>query len=149
MAKKYVLKLTLAERAELELVVKKAKTAAWKVQRAQALLKCDQSAEGPGWIDEDIAAAYGCTTRSLESWRKQAVEQGPLSLLERKLRLTSSNPAKFDGEKEARLTALACSKPPQGFARWTLRLLAEHLVELEIVDSVSHETVRRAMKKTS
>jgi len=133
MAKKYVLKLTLAERAELELVVKKAKTAAWKVQRAQALLKCDQSAEGPGWIDEDIAAAYGCTTRSLESWRKQAVEQGPLSLLERK----------------PRLTALACSKPPQGFARWTLRLLAEHLVELEIVDSVSHETVRRAMKKTS
>jgi transposase-like protein len=149
MAKKYVLKLTLAERAELELVVKKAKTAAWKVQRAQALLKCDQSAEGPGWIDEDIAAAYGCTTRSLESWRKQAVEQGPLSLLERKPRLTPPNPAKFDGEKEARLTALACSKPPQGFARWTLRLLAEHLVELEIVDSVSHETVRRAMKKTS
>jgi len=149
MAKKYVLKLTLAERAELELIVKKAKTAAWKVQRAQALLKCDQSAEGPGWIDEDIAAAYGCTTRSLESWRKQAVEQGPLSLLERKPRLTPPNPAKFDGEKEARLTALACSKPPQGFARWTLRLLAEHLVELEIVDSVSHETVRRAMKKTS
>jgi len=149
MAKKYVLKLTLAERAELELVVKKAKTAAWKVQRAQALLKCDQSAEGPGWIDEDIAAAYGCTTRSLESWRKQAVEQGPLSLLERKPRLTPPNPAKFDGEKEARLTALACSKPPQGFARWTLRLLAEHLVELEIVDSVSHEAVRRAMKKTS
>jgi hypothetical protein len=63
--------------------------------------------------------------------------------------LTPPNPAKFDGEKEARLTALACSKPPQGFARWTLRLLAEHLVELEIVDSVSHETVRRAMKKTS
>ena len=149
MAKKYVLKLTLEERAELDQLVKKAKTAAWKVQRAQALLKCDQSSEGPAWKDEDVAEAYGCTTRSLESWRKQAVEEGPLSLLERKPRLTPPNPAKFDGEKEARLTALACSKPPQGFARWTLRLLAEHLVELEIVDSVSHETVRRAMKKTS
>jgi hypothetical protein len=149
MAKKYVLKLTLEERAELDQLVKKAKTAAWKVQRAQALLKCDQSSEGPAWKDEDVAEAYGCTTRSLESWRKQAVEEGPLSLLERKPRLTPPNPPKFDGEKEARLTALACSKPPKGFARWTLRLLAERLVELEIVDTVSHETVRRAMKKMS
>jgi transposase-like protein len=149
MAKKYVLKLTFEERAELAQLVKKGKTAAWKVQRAQALLKFDQSPEGPGWKDEKIAEAYGCTTRSLESWRKQAVEQGPLSLMERKPRSTPPNPPKFDGEKEARLTALACSKPPQGYARWTLRLLAERLVELEIVDSVSPETVRRAMKKTS
>jgi Homeodomain-like domain len=149
MAKKYVLKLTVEERSELQQLVKRGKTAAWKVQRAQALLKCDQSSDGPGWKDEDIAEAFGCTTRSLESWRKQAVEQGPLSLLERKARLTPPNPSKFDGEKEARLTALACSKPPKGCARWTLRLLAERLVALEIVDSVSHETVRRAMKKTS
>ena len=149
MAKKYVLKLTLEERVELGQLVKKSKTAAWKVQRAQALLKCDQSLEGPAWKDQDIAEAYGCTTRSLESWRKQAVEEGPLSLLERKPRLTPPNPPKFDGEKEARLTALACSKPPKGFARWTLRLLAERLVELEIVDTVSRETVRRAMKKMS
>lgn len=149
MAKKYVVKLTLEERVELGQLVKKSKTAAWKVQRAQALLKCDQSSDGPGWKDEDIAEAYGCTTRSLESWRKQAVEAGPLSLLERKPRLTPPNPPKFDGEKEARLTALACSKPPKGFARWTLRLLAGRLVELEIVDTVSRETVRRAMKKTS
>lgn len=149
MAKKYVLKLTTAERAELEQLVKKGKAAVWKIQRTQALLKCDQSAAGPAWKDEEIAEAYGCTTRSLESWRKQAVEQGPLSLLERKPRLTPPNPLKFDGEKEARLTALACSKAPKGYARWTLRLLAERLVELEIVDSVSHETVRRAMKKTS
>jgi len=149
MAKKYVLKLNLQERAELEQLVKKGKTAAWKLQRAQALLKFDQGPDGPGWKDADIAAAYGCTTRSLESWRKQAVEQGPLSLLERKPRLTPPIPPKFDGEKEARLTAVACSKPPKGCARWTLRLLAERLVELEIVDSVSHETVRRAMKKTN
>jgi transposase-like protein len=148
MAKKYVVKLTLEEREEFGRLVKRAKTAAWKVQRAHALLKCDQSPEGPGWKDEEIAEAYGCTTRSLESWRKQAVEQGPLSLLERKPRLTPPHPPKFDGQKEARLTALACSKPPKGFARWTLRLLAERLVELEIVDTVSYETVRRALKKT-
>jgi len=149
MAKKYVLKLTTEERAELDQLVKKGKAAVWKIQRAQALLKCDQSAAGPGWKDAEIAEAYGCTTRSLESWRKQAVEQGPLSLLERKPRLTPPNPPKFDGAQEARLTALACSKAPKGYARWTLRLFVERLVELEIVDSVSHETVRRAMKKTS
>lgn len=149
MTKKYVLKLTSEERAELEQLVKKGKAAVWKVQRAQALLKFDQGPDGPAWKDADIAEAYGCTTRSLESWRKQAVEHGPLSLLERKPRATPPNQPTFDGEKEARLTALACSKPPKGFARWTLRLLAERLVELEIVDTVSHETVRRAMKKTS
>jgi len=149
MAKKYVLKLTGEERAELVQVAKNAKTAAWKIQRAQALLLCDQSQQGPGWKDEDIAQAHGCTTRSLESWRKQAVENGPLSLLQRKPRLTPPRTPKFDGEKEARLTALACSKPPKGVARWTLRLLAERLVELEIFDTVSHETVRQAMKKTS
>jgi hypothetical protein len=149
MAKKYVLKLTGEERAELVQVVKKANTAAWKIQRAQALFLCDQGPDGLGWKDEDIAQAHGCTTRSLESWRKQAVEEGPLSLLQRKPRLTPPRTPKFDGEKEARLTALACSKPPKGVARWTLRLLAERLVELEIVDTVSHETVRQAMKKTS
>ena len=107
MAKKYVLKLTLDERSELEQLVKKGNTAAWKVQRAQALLKCDQSTKGPGWKDTDVAEAFGCTTRSLESWRKQAVEQGPLSLLQRKPRLTPPRRPTFDGAKEARLTALA------------------------------------------
>lgn len=147
MAKLYVLKLTPAERAELLGVVKRGKSAAWKVQRAQALLKCDQGSEGPGWTDKQIAEAFGCTTRSLESWRKQAVEQGPLSLLERKPRAPSVS--KLDGENEAHLVRLACSQPPTGRNRWTLRLLAARLVELEIVDSVSYETVRRAMKKTT
>lgn len=147
MTKVYVLKLTPAERAELLGVVKRGKAAAWKVQRAQSLLKCDQGPEGPGWTDERIAEAFGCTTRSLESWRKQAVEQGPLSLLERKPRAPAV--PKLDGEKEAQLVKLACSQPPAGRNRWTLRLLAERLVELEIVDSLSHETVRRAMKKTN
>jgi transposase len=144
--KKYVLKLTAEERGELELVVKRGKAAAWKVQRAQALLKCDQGPLGPGWSDEQAAEAFGCTTRSLESWRKQAVERGPLSLLERQPRTL---PSKLDGEKEARLVKLACSKPPDGRTRWTLRLLAGRLVELEVVGAISHETVRRAMKKTS
>lgn len=146
MAKLYVLKLTQDERGELERLIKRGKTAAWKVQRAQALLKCDQGPEGPGWTDTKIADAFGCTTRSLESWRKQAVERGPLSLLERKPRIPG--PLKLDGEKEARLVKLACSQAPPGRARWTLRLLAERLVELEIVDSISYETVRRTMKKT-
>ncbi len=148
MPKKYVLKLTAEERAELQRVVRKGRVAGWKVQRAQALLQCDQGPDGPAWTDEQIAAAYGVTTRSLESWRKQAVERGPLALLARKARLTPAVTPKLDGEKQARLTALACSKAPDGHARWSLRLLAERLVELEVVASISHETVRRAMKKT-
>ncbi len=146
MAKKYVLKLTDEERAELERLVRKGNVAGWKVQRAQALLKCDQGPGGAAWTDERIAEAFGTTTRSLESWRKQAVERGPLSLLERKPR-AASVPLKLGGENEARLTALACSQPPRGLARWSLRLLAERLVELEVVGAVSHETVRRALKK--
>ena len=149
MPKKYVLNLTTEERAELQQVVKKGKSAAWKVQRAQALLKCDQGPFGWGWADEQIAEAYGCTSRSLESWRKQAVEQGPLSLLERKARERPPNTPKLDGEKEARLTALACSKPPKGHGRWTLRLLGERLVELAVVDSICRETIRRVLKKAT
>ena len=149
MAKKYVVKLGAQERMEFERVVSKGKAAAWKIQRAHALLKFDQGAEGPGWTDERIAEAYGCTTRCLEKWRKQAVESGPSSLMERQARLPRPGTLKIDGEKEARLVALACSQPPAGRARWTLRLLADRLVELEVVDAISHETVRRALKKTA
>jgi transposase-like protein len=148
-AKKYVLKLTAEERSELEQLVKKGKAAGWKLQRAQALLRCDQGPDGPGWTDAWVAAAYGCSTRSLESWRRQAVESGPLSLLERKPRRAPAVAPLLDGEQQARLTALACSQPPAGHARWTLRLLAERLVELEVVDTISHETVRRALKKAT
>jgi hypothetical protein len=147
MPKLYRLKLTAEERMELTAVLKRGRAAGWKVQRAQALLKCDQGREGPAWTDVRIAEAFGCTTRSLESWRRQAVEQGPLSLLDRKPR-TAAIP-KLDGEKEAQLVRLACSRPPTGRGRWTLRLLAEKLIELEVVECVSHETVRRAMKKTN
>ena len=147
MAKIYVVKLTAEERAEFEEVVGKGKAAGWKRQRAQALLKCDQSPAGPGWIDTRIAEAYGCTTRCVEKWRKQAVERGPLSLLERKARVSPAVVPKLDGDKQARLVALACSQPPKGRARWSLRLLAGRLVELRVVDSISHETVRQNLKK--
>ena len=148
MSKRYVLKLTVSERAELEQVVRRGKAAGWKIQRAQALLKCDQGLHGSSWTDEQVAEAFGCTTRSLQSWRKQAVEGGPLSLLERKPRSLPGR-RKLDGDRQARLTALACSKPPPGAARWTLNLLAARLVELQLVDSISYETVRRALKKTT
>src|SRR6266487_5485986 len=130
--KKYVLKLSEDERQTLEELLRKGRACGWKLLRAQALLKCDQGRRGPAWSDARSSEAFGCTRRSLENWRKQAVEQGPLSLLERK---TSSAPRtpKLDGEAEARLTALACSKAPPGYARWSLRLLADHLVILEIV----------------
>ena len=148
MPKRYVLKLTVSEREELEQVVRTGKAAGWKIQRAQALLKCDQGVQGPGWTDEQVADAFGCTTRSLQSWRQQAVADGPLSLLERQPRSLPGR-RKLDGDKYARLTALACSQPPKGAARWTLNLLAARLVELQVVDSISYETVRRALKKTT
>jgi cytochrome c551/c552 len=149
MNKKYVGKLSLEERAELTKIVAKGKAAIWKIQRCYALLQCDQGSAGPSWKDEAIAEAYGITPRSLESWRKQAVEQGPLSLLERQPRTVPATAFKLDGAAEARLTKLACSQPPEGHARWTLRLLADHLVALEVVASISHETVRQALKKTN
>jgi len=148
-AKKYVLHLTPEERTALEQLVKKGKAAHGKLQRAQALLQCDQGPQGPAWTDELIAAAYGCSTRSLESWRRQAVASGPLALLQRQPRRTPPVTPKLDGEQQARLTALACSQPPLGYARWTLRLLAERLVEREVVDTIAHETVRRALKKVT
>ena len=148
MAKKYVLKLTAEERAELTRLVRKGNVAGWKAQRAQALLKFDQGPEGPAWADARVAEAFGVTTRSLESWRKRAVQGGPMALLQRRPRTTAAV-AKLGGESEARLTALACSQPPRGLARWSLRLLAERLVELQVVDAVSHETVRRSLKKAN
>jgi hypothetical protein len=145
MSKKYLVKLTVDEREGLEALVRKGRLAHWKLQRAQAILAFNQGEGGLAWPDSRIAEAYGCMTRSVENWRKQAVEQGPLSLLERKP--SSASRPKLDGEQEARLTKLACSRAPQGYSRWSLRLLAQSLVELEIVEAISHETVRRALKK--
>jgi len=140
----YRVKLSADERDEFELVARgkrgQLKIAAWKVQRAKAMLMCDEGELGPGWCDEDVAEAFSTTT--------QAVLNGPLSILERQKRVSKKRLI-IDGEKEAKLTQLACSKPINGKSRWSLRMLADRLVELEIVDSVSHETVRRTMKKTS
>ena len=147
----YHIKLTAEEREVFAEVGKgkrgKLNIAAWKVQRATAMLKCDESEGGPAWPDEKIAEAIGTTTRSIENWRKQAALRGPTSLLERKQRQTPPTPAILDGHKEAQLTKIACSTPPDGRSRWTLQLLADKLIELEVVDSISADTVGRVQKK--
>ena len=149
--KVYRIKLTDEERDTFSQVAKgkrgKLNIAAWKVQRACAMLKCDEGEHGPAWTDEEIADAFATTTRSLENWRKQAAERGPLSLLERKQRATPPTAPILDGEKEAQLTKIACSTPPDGRSRWTLQMLADKLVALEVVDSISADTVGRVQKK--
>lgn len=151
--KKYRIKLTEDERSIFREVIQgkrgRQNVAAWKVQRANVMLKCDEGEGGPAWTDEELAEAFGATTRSIENWRKKAVEEGPLSVLERKKRISPPTPPILDGEGEAQLAKLACSTPANGQNRWTLRLLAEQLVELNIVEAISPETVRRAMKKTN
>jgi hypothetical protein len=143
--------LTEEERAAFKEIIKgkrgRMKIAAWKVQRANAMLMCDESKSGAAWPDEKIAKAFDTTTRSIETWRKKGALDGPMSVLERKARKMPPTPPKFDGKKEAQLTKLACSQPVRGRSKWSLRLLAEELVSLDVVDSVSHETVRRTMKK--
>lgn len=146
--RKYVLKLTTDERTWLQAMVSKGKTAAWKMRHAQALLKMDQGDDGPGWDDARIAEAFGMTTRSLETWRKQAVEDGPQALFERQYPKRAHS-RKLDGAGEAQLVKLACSPAPDEHNGWSLNLLADKLVELQIVESISRETVRRTLKKTT
>ena len=149
--KLFRVKLTQDERDQLQQITKGKrgllKIAAWKVQRAQALLLADENEGEPTWTDQAIAEAVRVSVRSIENWRKQAVLQGPLSLMERKPMPAKGR--KLDGEGEAHLVKLACSSPPPGYSQWSLRLMAEELVSLEIVDSISHETVRSTLKKTS
>jgi len=151
MATKYVLKLSKEEREDLSRIAKgvcgRRAIAAWKVVRAKTLLKCDEGEFGPAWSDRRIADALDVTERSIQSWRRKAVLEGPEAALTRKARATPPVPPKVDGRVEAHITKLACSTPPAGRNRWTLRLLADKVVELEIVDSLSHETVRQALKK--
>ena len=147
MNKKYVVKLTVDERAQFERIVHTGKSAAWKIQHVQALLKFDQGEHGPRWSDERIAEAFGMSTRSVENWRKQAVEEGPDSLLKHEWR-PRPEARKLDGEGEAHLITLACSQPPAEHGSWTLQLLGQRLVELKIVDTIARETVRRTLKKT-
>lgn len=146
---KHVLQLLPDERAELESITRSGKRAARKICRAHVMLKADEGDGGPGWTDEQIAEALGVSRRTVQYVRKRAVEEGPMVALERKPRASPPTPRKLDGESEARLIALACSQPPEGRARWTMQLLADELVTLEVVDSISDETVRRTLKKTN
>src|SRR5205814_3322096 len=135
-SKKYVLKLSTEERSALGEVIRQPRSARWKVVRAWALLKCDQGCGGPAWSDARIAEALECTVNSLENWRKQAVLQGPLSVLERQP-YHRRTPPKVDGGAEARLTALACSPAPRAHARWTPGPPAEQLERPAVGDSTS------------
>ena len=146
MRKKYVVRLTDEERSLLQHVVKKLKGSGQKVRRAQILLKAD--ANGPQWTDQRIAEAFSCRTQTVEGIRQRLVERGFQETLDGAKRAQPPTPKLLDGEQEARLIATRLGPPPKGYANWTLRLLARRVVELEIVDSVSHETVRRTLKKT-
>jgi hypothetical protein len=147
MNKKYVVRLTGDERAVCEATVAKERGKSQKLRRAMILLKAD--ADGPGWIDEKISEAVGCRTRTVQEVRKAFVLEGFEAALVRKKRATPPTPKKLDGAGEAKLIATRLGKPPAGFGHWTLRLLADQLVELEVVDSISPETVRQTLKKTA
>jgi len=146
MEKKYVVRLTDEERNVLREVVKKLKGTSQKVRRAQILLKAD--ADGPNWTDKRIAEAFSCRTKTVENIRQRLVTDGFEIALNGKKRDTPPRQKLLDGEQEAKVIALRLGKPPKGFANWTLRLLAEQVVALEIVDFVSHETLRKTLKKT-
>ena len=146
MDKKYVVRLSDEERSQLQEIVAKLKGTSQKVRRAQMLLKAD--ANGPNWTDARVADAFGCRTRTMEKLRKRLVTEGFDAAINRKQRETPPVPKKLDGEQEAKIIATRLGPPPKGFANWSLRLLADKVVELEIVDSISHETVRGVLKKT-
>ena len=146
--KKYVVRLSVEEREQLESLVRKGKGPARRMLKARILLKADVSENGPGWSDNKIIAALDTSASMVYRVRKQLVEEGFEAVLSRKQRATPAVPRIFDGEKEAKLIALACSKPPKGRARWTLRLLESKVVELGIVDHASDSTIGRTLKKT-
>jgi len=146
--KKYIVTLTDDERQSLSSLASSGKAAAKKITHARVLLKADSADGGPNWPDADIASALDIGVRTVERVRERFVEQGLKAALVRKPQTRLSRLPVLDGDAEARLIALACSRPPEGRARWTLRLLAGRLVELEVVEAVSHETVRRTLKKT-
>ncbi len=147
MNKKYIVRLSDEERVALTGLAGKGMAAARKLTHARVLLKAD--ADGPAWTDERIAEAFDLGRRTVENLRQRFVEEGLDRALNRKKRCRPPREKILDGEKEAQLIVLACSAPPEGRARWTLRLLASKLVELAVVESISYETVRQAMKKTS
>ena len=146
--KRYVVRLSADERERLEALIRKGKSPAQRLLKTRILLKADVSEAGGGWSDSRIIKALETSTSMVYRVRKQLAEEGLEAVLSRKQRATPSVPRIFDGEKEAKLIALACSKPPKGHVRWTLRLLETKVVELGIVDRASDSTIGRALKKT-
>ena len=147
MLKKYIVRLTDAERETLNQVVDKLKGTSQKILRARVLLKAD--ADGPGWTDAKIADGFGCRTKTVENIRERLVTEGFEVTLNGQPRTKPPTPKLLDGEQEAKMIALRLGSPPPGFSNWSLRLLAERVVALEIVESISYETVRRTLKKTA
>jgi transposase len=145
---KYVVRLTLEERGQLEGLVSKGRVAAGKRRRAQVLLKADATSEGSGLTDAEVAEALDVGGSTVHRVRKAFVEQGLEAAISAKP-ASRHRPRKLDGAAEAKLVALACSPPPEGRVCWTMQLLADRLVELEVVASISDDTVHRTLKKTS
>ena len=147
--KKYVVRLSESERKRLDELVHTGKRPARQIMKARILLKADAAEAGEGWSDSRIAEALETSLSTVYRTRQQLVEEGIEAVLERKPRATPAIRRIFDGEAEAKLIALACSEPPPGRARWSLRLLEEKVVELEIVERASDNTIGRTLKKTS
>jgi len=147
MNKKYIVRLNDSERKRLEEVVKRLSGSSQKVKRANILLMAD--ADGPSWTDQQIAEAYRCRTKTVENVRQRLVQRGFEETLEGKKPEKAPREKALDGKQEAQVIATRLGKPPAGYANWTLRLLARKVVELEIVDSVSPQTVMRTLKKTA
>jgi hypothetical protein len=146
MNKNYIVRLSDEERGVCQEIVKRLKGTSEKVKRAQILLKAD--ADGPAWPDAKIAEAFDCRVQTVETLRKRLVTEGFEAAVERKVRATPPTTCKLDGQGEAKLIAMRLGKPPAGYGRWSLQLLADELVVLEVVDSICPETVRKTLKKT-
>jgi hypothetical protein len=149
MSPRYRVTLTKEERQELKALTRRGKTHARKFIHARALLLCDAKPDGPGWNVSDVAVALGVTSRAIEHLKQRFVEEGLEAALGRKPREKPPREITFDGAFEARLIALACSEAPEGRRRWTVRLLADKAVELDLAPAVSHMTVQRVLKKTN
>ena len=149
MKKKYTVRLEAGERSRLEQLVGAGKSAAYRIRHANILLAVDESDAGPKMKDVEAARAFNVAVRSVESLRKRLVEEGLDAALDRKKQAVPSVEKIFDGEKEARLIAVACGPKPEGRVRWTLELLADQVVSLKIVDRCSPSTIGRVLQKTS
>jgi Homeodomain-like domain len=147
-AKKFIVELDAAERERLNALISKGRAPAKVILKARILMKADTAEGAPGWLDDQILTALETNLTMVSRVRETFVLKGLDAVLTRKKRETPPTPAIFDGEAQAKLTALACSEPPPGFARWTIRLLADHVVERKIVEKAHYNTVGRALKKT-